>query len=257
MKLLQAGKLRGLKKKICYVHVAKCGGTSISSAIKKQYGIRDRFLRKNAFINLNPGASSKGSQIFNETLWQFREKLLIYFLSHNHYVFISGHFPFSDLAMEHFADQYDFITIIRHPVERWFSHYFFNRYKKADHFKTDLSLEEFIDSEDGRSLGSLYSTLFYGKCDGEIVHSDASYMKITGNIDKLACVGVTEHMDIFCRDFNRFFKVRIDVEKENKNPLKKDERSKFITESIREKVEEICEPDLKIYNYVLEKILSH
>ena len=256
MKLFRISNLYTLKKKICYIHVAKCGGTSISSAIKERYSIKDRFLRNNAFINLNAGPSLKSAQILNEGLWAYREKLLIYFLSQGHCTFVSGHFPFSDLAMKHFGDEYDFITIIRHPVERWFSHYFFNRYKKSDHYKTTLSLEEYIDSEDGRSLGSFYHTLFYGKCDEEMGNFNESYLKIISNFDKFACIGVTEHMDIFCRDFNRYFGVEINIERKNKNPLNKNDRSKLITETIRKKVEKICEPDLKIYNYVLEKILS-
>jgi hypothetical protein len=257
MEFLQKIKIKNFDKKICYIHVAKCGGTSIRHAIKDQYGspLQNRLLRRNKnYINLNAGAALRGSEIFNEDLWSYREKLLIYFLSIKSYVFISGHFPFSDLAINHFKDEWNFISILRHPVDRWFSHYFFNRHKKHEHFKTELSLEEYIDSEDGRSLGSFYHRLFYGTCDDKNLSSDESYSKVIGNINKLTCIGLTEHMDKFCRDFTKHFGVKLKIETRNKNPLPKKDRSKLITDSIREKVEEICSPDLKIYNYVLEKI---
>jgi hypothetical protein len=58
MKLLKTVNAKTLNKKICYIHVAKCGGTSIIDAIKKQYRLRDRLLRKRNFINLNASASA-------------------------------------------------------------------------------------------------------------------------------------------------------------------------------------------------------
>ena len=255
MSLLKIFNIRTFNKKICYLHVAKCGGTSVIDAIKKQYWFRDRLLKKK-IVNLNAGASLIGSEIFKEDLFAYREKLLIYFLSLGSAGFVSGHFAFSNLAMSHFKDEWNFITILRHPVDRWFSHYFFNRYKKSNHFKTKLSLDEYVDSDDGKSLGSFYHKLFYGRCDGGNVNSDESYLKVIGNINELACVGLTEHMDIFCRDFNQCFGVKLKIETKNKNPLPKQDRSNLITDSIREKVEKICEPDLKIYNYVLENIIS-
>lgn len=256
MPLLKRVKTNRLNKKICYIHVAKCGGTSLIDAIKKQYRLRDRLFGKKLFINLNAAASLRGSEIFNENLFAYREKLFIYFLSIRANKFISGHFPFSDLAMRHYGDEWSFITILRHPVDRWFSHYFFNRYKKEDHFKTDLSLNAYLDTDDGRSLGSLYYRIFYGKRNDPDTDSEETYLKVIENINQMTCIGLVEHMDRFCRDFNQCFGVQLKVEMKNKNPLSHKDRSELITDSIRKKVEKICEPDLKIYEYVLKKIHS-
>ena len=183
MNLSKTFNIKTFNKKICYIHVAKCGGTSINHAIKKHYGFLYRKLRKKYVYHLHAGAALKGSEIFNENLFSYREKLLIYFLSLRSAEFVSGHFAFSDLAMSHFKDEWNFITILRHPVDRWFSHYFYNRYKKDNHFKSNLSLEEYIDSEDGQSLGSFYHRLFQGRCDGGNV-TDESYSKVIGNINQ-------------------------------------------------------------------------
>lgn len=252
--MLDFSQSKKITQKICYIHVAKCGGTSLVDAIKAQYPLRERLLRKKCFINMNPAASLKASEILNESLFAYREKVLLYLLSINSNKFISGHFAFSDLAMTHFGDQWNFVTILRNPVDRWFSHFFFNRYKKSGHFKTDLTLEEYINSEDGQSLGFLYHRLFYGKPFEEKPNFKESYPKVIENIDNLACLGTIEYLDLFCRDFKKKFGVTLHIPAKNKNPLSHKDQSSLITDSIRRKVEEICEPDIRIFNYVQQKI---
>jgi hypothetical protein len=245
-----------LNVKICFIHVAKCGGTSIVEAIKNKYRLRDRLLRKNKFVTVNASASTKGSDIVNESLWGYREKILAYYLSIGSNKFVAGHFPFSDLAFKSYQDEWKFISLLRNPVDRWFSHYFFNRYKKQEHFKTNLSIDEYLETEDSKFIGQLYHHIFYGRYDHDMGNSDEAYLKAIGNIDKLTCVGVVEHMDKFCQEFNRQFGARLKIKQKNKNPLSSTDQLTRITDDVRRKVEKICEPDLKIYHYVLQKVLS-
>jgi hypothetical protein len=240
--------------KICFIHVPKCAGTSIFDSIRNQYRLRDRAFRSDRFVNINATATAKGSKVLNESLWGYREKILIYYLSAKKYKFISGHFPFSDRAVKYYQKEWMFISILRNPVDRWLSHYFFNRYKQGKHFATNLSIEEYADTEDGQSLGLLYHHIFNGNPDADIEATEEAYEKAIGNIDKLTCIGVVEHLDDFCRNFYERFGVRIAVDKKNKSPLSKKDRYEKITDAIIKKVEKICEPDIKIYNYVLEKL---
>jgi hypothetical protein len=240
--------------KICFIHVPKCAGTSIVDAIRKQYRLRDRALRRDRFVNINAKASAKGSEILNEELWSYREKLLAYYLSIKKYIFVSGHFPFSEAAVKKYQDEWAFISILRNPIDRWFSHYFYNRYKQGKHFATNLSLEEYADTEDGRSLGLLYHRLFNGEPNAEIGSTTESYEKVIRNIDKLACIGVVEHMDAFYQDFYQKFGVRVALKIVNKNPISREDRLELVSKKMLKKVEKICEPDLQIYSYVLEKL---
>ena len=240
--------------KICYIHVAKCGGTSVVDAILNQYRLTDRLLRKNQFVNVNASASAKGSEILNQDFWCYREKILTYFLSVESNKFIYGHFPFSDLAAKRYQKEWNFISVLRDPIDRWFSHYFFNRHKKDQHFKTKLSLEEYVDTEDGQSLGMLYHRIFNGTFDNIFEDSKDTYQKAIGNIEKLSCIGVVEHMNVFYRDFYKKFGVKLRIPHKNKNPLSKKDRLNQISGSVLKNVKKICEPDIRIYKYVLKKI---
>lgn len=245
-----------IQRKICFIHVPKCAGTSVSRAITKHYGFFYRKLKKINLYHLSAMGATRGAAILNEDLISYREKLLVYLLATGSYSFITGHFPYSESAMRHFKEEWDFITILRHPVNRWFSQYFFNRRKKDAHFETDLSIEDYIDSEDSQSMGTIYHSYFYGNNDFDKSKLQASYPKVINNINKFACVGVTEHLDLFCRDFFEVFGAKLKVGITNASPFSKKEHSHIITDAVRKKVEAICEPDLKIYNHVLKHIVS-
>lgn len=88
-----------------------------------------------------------------ELLADYQEHLLIYYLYLKQIRYITGHFIFKTAVFSEFRFDWDFITVLRHPVSRWFSHYFFNRHKTSDHFTTDLDLQTYMKSERGISQG--------------------------------------------------------------------------------------------------------
>ena len=119
-----------------------------------------------------------------------------------------------------------------------------------------MSLHEYVESVEGKLSGSHYHNIFCGFRDNENMSFEESYLKVIENINKLDCVGVSEDMGKFCEDFRKIFGVELKIKKTNKGPLAEKERSRLLDGSIKQKVENICEPDLKIYNYVLERIHS-
>ena len=94
-----------LKENIVFVHVPKCGGNSIASAIHDRYKtFSPRGSR--GLVNINAAASLKVaekfwvSQLFKDdhySVLKCREFLLGYFLNLKDTRFIGGHFFFSDL----------------------------------------------------------------------------------------------------------------------------------------------------------------
>lgn len=245
---------RKVGKKIVFLHIPKCGGTSIGQAIQASYGFWECLSRQN-FGHLDSAASLKGSCLSGEELMAYREKLLLYFLSNPRYKYISGHFSYSETAVVEFGGEWHFITVLRHPVSKWFSQYFFNRNKISDHFKIEADLESYVESEEGSALGSDYvRKLTQGFHWTEAASKEAVTQAIE-NLKKFALVGVLERLDVFKHQFEKRYGVKLNISIKNINPLAKTHQKDQITEEIRRKVENICRPDLEVYNYLLSRVL--
>jgi hypothetical protein len=203
---------------------------------------------------LDAEASFKASQLYGMDLGSYREHLLIYFMSLKNTKFISGHFFFSDTAFNEFSSDWDFITMLRNPVSRWFSHYFFNRYKKSDHFRIQDDLEAFVDSDIGKSLGHYYVYILTGHGGGSNSVTHEAVDETISILEKFALVGCLERLDTFVRQFKEMYQIQLDIGEKNKNPLRKQDQHGKISKRIMRKVEHICQPDLEVYNFILSRL---
>jgi hypothetical protein len=244
---------------VFFLHVPKCGGTSVTAALSVAYGIRSGMridLRGNihhsSFSWLHPVSSRIGAECLGSTLHKHREHILLYLMGLPSQKLISGHFQFSEAAYQKYHGQYTFITLIRDPVERWYSQYFYNRDKESDHFAVEDSIEEYLSSARGRSTGSLITCFFAGSdCrDGDLVQCAIT------NIDKFDVVGVLEELGAFKRDLSRVLGANINIPVRNTNPTPTKQKRSEITREIHRKVVEICKPDQQVYDHVVHNLLG-
>lgn len=246
--------------KIFFLHIPKCGGTSVHRALLSIYAQRNyyRFLswKRNAptTYHLDPESSLNASRLCNMELGNYREKLLLYFMSMNRAMYINGHYNFSEIAYKEFGHEWRFITILRHPVSRWFSHYFFNRYKEHDHFKMNEDLSSFVDSIPGQSMGHFYVYYLTGEGVGESKISDEAVAKAIENLKKFTVVGCLERLDVFVQQLEQLNNIKFNIGTTNINPLDKSKQREQISDEIMEKVEKICQPDMKIYEFALSRL---
>ena len=241
-----------LKQKIFFMHVPKCGGTSISRAIRRNYGFGKK--QGTDFFQLDAAASLKASQILGTIELEFFENLLIYNMSIRSRKYIDGHFVYSQKAFESFGDEWKFVTLLRNPVSKWFSKYFYNRYKESLHYKLDCDLETYLESKTGIADGSDYVRCLTGTSLLHNSNSKCAVEQAIGNLDNFALIGVLEKIDVFTRDFERQFDAKLNIKRHRSNPFPKFKQEEQISNRVKKRVEEICQPDIQVYNAALARI---
>lgn len=259
-----ANTVRGpLDARIFFLHVPKCGGTSTISALRRAYLSFD-IRRDKRVIGLNSVASSRVISLTERTNYPFdtdddtpiqrlREGLLLYFMNQADTLFISGHVAFSERVYQAHAERFSFVTMLRNPVDRWISSYFYNQYKNS-HYAFDMDIETYLESRFGRAQGHEYVKFIGGIDDKGDYRSPMAVRRAIENLEKFNLVGCLEDLGFFTREFGDRFTTQLRIGKTNESPKSKEFRRSIITSEIRRKIEEICEPDLAVYEQFVGKV---
>jgi len=227
------------------MHVQKCGGISIHEAIRRSYGLRARIAGRSLF-SIDAPVSASAASFLGVGTYAHRRHLLVYHLGLPRARYVSGHVPCPPDVVERFSDRWRFVTMLRHPVDRWFSHYFFDRYKKDDHRRTDLDLEDYASSPEGLRQGSAFVQFLTGRDPDDATSVDAIETALD-NLARFAVVGLLEDVSRFEREFEAELGVRLRIPRRNASPLPAHRRRGLVTGGMRRRVEEICAPDLRLH----------
>lgn len=255
-----------LQDKIFYLHIPKCGGTSINKAIQACYhkwtlGDTPNFFAIDHVASWETGEILNGNKlkpdvVDDQAVMNFREELLIYYMAQRHISYIGGHFKFSEKAYEVFGEEFSYITILRNPVKRWISSYLYNRYRNPQKYRRiDLSIEEYLESDFGKSQGYEYAKFLGGVDKGGDFMNREAVERAKNNLQKFCIVGFLEDMSDFETQFEKRFERRLNIGRLNSRPAK-DNVSVEITESMMKKITQICEPDIDVYQYAVKRFAS-
>jgi len=141
--------------RLCFIHVPKCAGGALHLALRRHYGLIERH-------HLSAIWSRRFASWQNTPLRSYRLALLEKRLSSPRLRYVSGHYPITLELLEKHEAEWHFLTVLRPPVERWLSNYFFNRYKSKRHFRTRANLADYLASSPGRASARTYLRHFGG-----------------------------------------------------------------------------------------------
>jgi hypothetical protein len=225
---------------IFFMHIPKCGGTSLKKSLIKATGEGNIF-------DLDAHASKYVADLYpkEESLHKFRHKLMLYAMASGRYNLIMGHALFSQKDFQPFFDKFSFISIVRDPVERFLSHYFYNKHKSSDHFKLNDSLEDFLASDQAKGFGNYLVRYFSGRDK-----KDNLDMAIS-NLKQFTLIGTLENLPKFEKDFKKEFGKQLNIKLANENPVSATDREKLITDEQMKLIKEFCRDDLIIYKNVI------
>lgn len=242
--------------KIVYHHIPKCGGTSILRGMAFcYYPLRLLTLRKKGFPGiLDAQASSADAEKNNLDLYSYRRQLLERAVNKDNSPLVFGHYPFSEKVYEDNKDNWKFVSLFRSPLERWYSEYYWNRYKDHEYAKTDLDIEAYFDSKQGMMNTRSFVNYFSNAKNPESIADVAEAELAIKNIDKLDVVGTVENMNNFRSSLKESLGRKPYFFKLNKSPAREedkvvpDEKSEF-----HKKLENALQADQYIYDHVLKR----
>lgn len=244
-----------LDEPIAFMRIPKCATTSTHRAIARLYRSVWTF-DGNGIDSVHHGACDGAAEVQGTTTWEMRRTALAYLLANPDSKFVAGHFEVNADLLEKFADTYNFITLLRNPVDRWISHYLYNKHLPRDRYDISTDMEEFVETERGRGIAQMYTAYLSGTGDLNPDERDTERVRKQAreNLASFELVGIVEEMASFEERFTDRFGVELNVRRRNRSPAP--EGAKDVSTAIRDKIREACSADLDLYEYARNELAS-
>jgi len=239
---------RSMGHSVVYHHVPKCAGRTVNRAFRLRYFLSqsglDSGASREACHDLLKSHADTDLQLSTD---RFRTEFLLYQL-HAGTRCVVGHFRFSERAFSQFADRYCFVSVLREPISRFLSHYFYSVDIK-DYSRISMTLEEFVQSPDGRRSGSIYAEFFSGLPIGSDFASPEAIRLAKANLEHLHLLGFVDDLSGFARRLSRLLGVWIRFGWENRARVPTSNRRRNISPDMMKRIEECCQPDIEIHEF--------
>ncbi|WP_299842362.1 sulfotransferase family 2 domain-containing protein [uncultured Paracoccus sp.] len=235
-----------------FLHVPKCGGTSVSEALyatvplHRKIGILDspsirRALAMQATGQDDLSFHDEGPNA--EATTRFREALVLMHMAHQA-TLIHGHFLWSETAWQHFGDRYRYVTILRDPVARTISNYRMD--KRSGTFTGDF--DAFLDSAEGRRK-ALHKLRYFSGMATVTPDEEAEALELARrNMQRFTLIGFLDDLPGFASDFARIFGPRPRIPHYNMA----EDRPVQLTDDQMDRLRALCAPDLELYQLARE-----
>jgi hypothetical protein len=252
LKKLQAKTLDiTVPQRVVFHHVPKCGGTSVGRSLRKRYLLSQATVTPESSFRAFEAFTGRSDreQMLVDVL-DLREQMMLYLLFEDIRC-VSLHVRFSSVAYDLFSHKYRFVTILREPVSRFISHYYWSYDKPHAHARIEEPLEAFLDTPRAKQLGSTYSEYYSGLPKNTDFSRQHAVNAAIENLKKFDVVGHLDNLAQFESDVRKVLRVKLRIGHENKMRKSMTKKSTDVTKEVRKKIAEICAPDIAIWESTL------
>jgi hypothetical protein len=242
--------------RIVFIHVAKCGGTSMVRAIADCFKPW-RSTQRGSVVELRESALREAAASGRVPHGDARRVLLAYHLATTKARLVAGHYRYSRAVFERHRQGWSFVTMLRNPVARWYSNFFFNASRPADdQFHIDLPIEEFVETERAMLLGTELVRSFADLCDEREATSSAAVQRAIDNLRDFSLVGTLEDLPGFTRAFGQSFGHPLHVPRLNVTAGGTRGPRQEVDPTVADRVRELCEPDLAVFRSFFPDVVA-
>lgn len=233
-----------------YLHMPKCGGTSLSEAMyatvpfNQRIGVIDAVSTRRAtsILHFDEDDAFRCHEDLDtgQLTFDLREGLLLQHMAWDT-MLIHGHVFWSEKAEKHFGDTYKYVTMFRDPVARMVSN--FRMTQRSGVVKDDL--DTYLETDVAKRHARVYLRYLCGRNDIAEGDVPAQLELAKERIAKFALVGFLDRTDLFLKRYQEIFGVRPRMSQLNAAP----DRQPDFSEAQMTRLRELCAPDIAIYDH--------
>ncbi|MBT0587613.1 sulfotransferase family 2 domain-containing protein [Alteromonas oceanisediminis] len=233
--------------KVAFIHVPKCAGVSVYDGIFKS--LYPAYLKGTPLVtHIDLKGSKRAESLLSIDMMLARQINLVSFMHRKHSLFVTGHCYAAPQVVADFAD-WDFVTVLRNPVDRFISEYIYNTYKTSDWHTNTSNFEAYLDTEKALRSGTGYCRYFSGYAFEDILTQpdDAVVKAAIANLNRFAIVGQLEAMPVFSAQFEQRYTRSLKIPRANTSPNHRLADEIKHNRVYRDRIEALCERDTAIY----------
>ena len=203
----------GIQQPVFFMHLPKCGGTSVSEALyatvplQKRIGVIDANATRRTAAIIHDDVDTLHKQhddLENSAnVYKLREHMLINHMAWNSPL-IHGHVLFSAQADRHFGNRYCYVTVLREPIARTLSNF-------ADTVSSGMitgDFDAYLNSPIARAHGLTFLRYFSGTATLAKSQEATALTKAKENLKRFSVVGFLEDLPKFCDDYQQVLGAR-------------------------------------------------
>ena len=243
---------------IVFVHVPKCGGTSVENGLRKIFRLsRTTISPETSFSTaakeLGLAANDASRHEILTRASEIRRTLLHTDLETG-YKCLTGHAPLGANTIDAWSTSHDFITVLRDPVERFCSHLAFNLNGGGGHGQISEPIDRFLTRPRAKVMGALYGKYFAGLAMDADFGSAEAIRSAKRTLDKMEAIGFTDALGLFGDDVTVLTERRVQIGHDNKTGPSAPKPD--FQDHIMEQIRDLCAPDIEIYEWARHKFYT-